>query len=80
MGMYVDTTVWVESDELIGALDDEDIIREFENRGLMFSGAPPLSVSVKLIHSLYVARTQDNVKEINYLLDELFLEVLGKKV
>jgi len=68
-GRYVtvETDIWVE------------LFAELERRKLegLVGG---LSKIEKLIHEIYVARTQDKVEEVNRLLDQLFFIVFDKRV
>jgi glycyl-tRNA synthetase beta subunit len=81
-GRYVtvDTEVWIDDSDIEMYLEDfnnEELIAELERRR---SDIPVLYKHEKLIHEIYVARTQDKVEEVNRLLDQLFLGVLDKRV
>ena len=80
MGRHVDVEVWIDDKDIslhLEDFDDQELISELERRR---SDIPVLYKHEKLIHEIYVARTQDKVDEVNRLLDQLFLGVLDKRV
>lgn len=82
MGRYitVDTEVWIDDSDIemyLEDFDNEELIAELERRK---TDIPVLYDCEKLIHEIYIARTQDKVEEVNRLLDQLFLYALNKRV
>ena len=80
MGRYVtvETEVYLDDSDIelyLEDFDDEDLIAELERRG-----SNNFIDREKLIHEIYLARTQDKIEEVNRLLDQLFLDVLDKRV
>lgn len=80
MGRYVtvETEVYLDDSDIelyLEDFDDEDLIAELERRR-----SNNFIDREKLIHEIYIARTQDKVEEVNRLLDQLFLDVLDKRV
>jgi len=76
MGRHVDVEVWIDDKDIslhLEDFDDQELISELERRRSVYKHE-------KLIHEIYVARTQDKVDEVNRLLDQLFLGVLDKRV
>lgn len=81
-GRYVtvETEVWIDDSDVEMYLEDfsdDELIRELEKRKInSWRGKDSLE---NLVHQLYVARIQDNTREFDRLMNDLFQNMLGKR-